>query len=202
MYHPLSKEKSILKDLGREIRESKDNLRDSGMPYFRKEDRWPEYHKLVALSADLQPRIQRRLAALKRSYRNRHIAYCIVRRGDVAFLYGTGRDIESLNTLRDFDQKEVDEHRLRLLGSIARYYSLYCNSLLADIETYKPCIAIFVSKYGKEKKLVIEDFERRPNGDFVWIATGSGIVRNDLMEWTVREDDKLPPEMKLKYFDK
>lgn len=197
-HHPITKEKAVLKKMATIIHDLKVEIVDCGIPLI------PGYCQMSKLAAREMGVLQKKLARYKRAYRHRHIAYCQVRR-DMSRFPGNKGPIESKHCRRPYNKKLVQLIHKVLLTEINKAYSEYANSLLAEIEELKPCIAIFVSKYGKKKRLRIDDFEQRPNGDFVWESKGSGTVSNDLNEWPVRdndavwvtkaEHDKLPTEL-------
>jgi hypothetical protein len=200
-HHPITKEKAVLKKMAAIIHDLKEEIVDCGIPTI------PGYCQMSKLAAREMGILQAKLARYKRAYRHRHIAYCQVRR-DMSHVTGNKGPIESKHSRRPYNKRLVRGMRTVLLTQINKAYSEFTNELLATVEEYKPCIAVFTSKYGKKKRLVIQDFERGTNGSFVWTAKESGMVKNEIDEWVVREDytvsitksehDKLPIEMQWK----
>jgi hypothetical protein len=198
--HPITKEKEFLKKKAAEIKSLK---------YFL---RWTLYEgpdmtkrKIGVVEALDRSEHQRKLAKLKYVFRHRHYAYCYVR---AITAKRPNRKIEG-KSLKPFNRKLSDFFITRLLSKIAIAQSDRIDKLYAEIAGLKPCVAIFTSKTGVTKRLLIKDFERRPNGDFVWAATESGTVHNAKDEWLVRdndavwltkrEHDKLPLSMQFEF---
>jgi len=113
MHHPLSKEKTRLTEIADQIHLLKLKLKIK--------------HMFPSIDARTMPKLQQALSRLKRAYRHRHIAYCLVRRGERSII---GHGIETRYTHEKPNMKLVNMHRMRLLTEIAQAYSDYTDELI------------------------------------------------------------------------
>lgn len=120
MHHPLSKEKKILKVIANRIGLLKLKLKVK--------------HQFPNIDSRTMPKLQQTLNRLQRSYRHRHIAYCLVRRGERSIeRFSIGHGIETRYTHEKPNMKLVNMHRMRLLTEIAQAYSDYTDELIKQI---------------------------------------------------------------------
>lgn len=196
MYHPLTKEKKYLTRLADKIRDCKVMLSDV----------WYETGYITAQTPcsnsntfDMQEMAnkQRELSRLKRAYRNRHIAYCLVRRGINKDSKDSKGRIEAIQTASKPNMNMVNAHRMRLLTEIAQVYSDECDRLLKQIpkepappsfitesdtiskkvwDTISAPICLVENDDGTAKELAICDFKQNAAGDFLYEVTQPGVV--------------------------
>jgi hypothetical protein len=212
--HPLTIEKECLKEIAAKIVDLKLSLagpHTNVVPHYIDRQYTDELSPMyLVYLADMQSR----LAELKKQYRNRHYAYCMVRQSissrfnqEEKSCAGSVFRKGPIMTTTKLDMDVVNMHRVKLLTAITRVQSDRIDDLKDEVNEYKPCIALFKPVTGKEKKLYIKDFHRTPKGDFIWECKRDGIVFNQLSEWkaeagdtvnlTKDEYDNMPTDLKM-----
>ena len=189
MHHPLTREKNYLTGLAALISDCKYQLSNDMM-----------------VDGPEMSRKQCELSRLKRAYRHRHIAYCLVRQN---FMSTDGVDvnggpIEAQYSASKPNMKIVNMHRMRLLTSIGRAYSDEVDRLIekqheiqefikerhipsfitesAAIskkvwDTISAPICLVENDDGTSEELAISDFERNTKtGEFQYTVKKQGIV--------------------------
>ena len=142
MYHPMTKEKERLTEMAEKIRAMKREIKYQGHLQNILGDRELRGYvsdNLVKSPAQMA-KLQQSRDRLKRAYRQRHVAYCLVRQGITSIDEFSARQncIEAPYSATKLNMNLVNMHRMRLLTEIAQVYSDYTDELVRKSQQPRP----------------------------------------------------------------